>query len=108
MAFRPSYQFPFKFFITTHLGAPSSCCAAWKNAETDFWQYLKMGHAQLKTDFPQICFFAGFPNPSKGASMKKTLIRFILIAAALLAMSATTAMADGGGPAPLCWPGKPC
>lgn len=37
--------------------------------------------------------------------MKKTLIRFILIATALLALSATTAMADGGGPIPLCWPG---
>jgi hypothetical protein len=29
--------------------------------------------------------------------MKKTLVRFILIAAALLALSATTVMADGGG-----------
>jgi len=47
-------------------------------------------------------------NTSKGASMKKTLIRFILIASALLAMSATTAMADGGGLPPLCYPGKPC
>jgi hypothetical protein len=40
--------------------------------------------------------------------MKKTLIRFILIAAALLALSATTAMADGGGLPPLCNPNKPC
>ena len=37
--------------------------------------------------------------------MKKTLIRFILVAAALLALSATTALADGGGPVPLCYPG---
>jgi hypothetical protein len=34
--------------------------------------------------------------------MKKTLIRLVLLAAALLAMSATTAMADGGGFPPLC------
>jgi len=40
--------------------------------------------------------------------MKKTLIRLILVATALLAMSATTAMADGGGDPPLCPPGKPC
>jgi hypothetical protein len=40
--------------------------------------------------------------------MKKTLIRLILAATVLLAMSTTTAMADGGGPAPLCWPGTPC
>ena len=40
--------------------------------------------------------------------MKKTLIRFILIAAALLALSATTALADGGGFPPLCPPGKQC
>ncbi len=40
--------------------------------------------------------------------MKKTLIRLILLAAALLAMSATTAMADGGGFPPLCPPGKQC
>jgi hypothetical protein len=48
--------------------------------------------------------YEGF-QPRKGASMKKTLIRFILIAAALLALSATTAMADGGGPSPTCFPG---
>jgi len=36
--------------------------------------------------------------------MKKTLIRLILLAAALLALSATTAMADGGGLPPLCYP----
>jgi len=40
--------------------------------------------------------------------MKKTLIRFILVAAALLALSATTAMADGGGFPPLCYPGTHC
>jgi hypothetical protein len=40
--------------------------------------------------------------------MKKTLIRLILAATVLLAMSATTAMADGGGSPPLCWPGKQC
>jgi hypothetical protein len=40
--------------------------------------------------------------------MKKTLIRSILIAAALLTLSATTALADGGGSPPLCPPGKPC
>jgi hypothetical protein len=34
--------------------------------------------------------------------MKNTLVRFILLAAVLLAMSATTAMADGGGLPPLC------
>jgi hypothetical protein len=39
--------------------------------------------------------------------MKKTLIRFILIAAALLALSTATAMADGGGPSPTCFPGRP-
>lgn len=37
--------------------------------------------------------------------MKNTLIRLILVATALLALSATTAMADGPGPLPLCWPG---
>jgi len=36
--------------------------------------------------------------------MKKTLIRLILAATVLLALSATTAMADGPGPLP-CWPG---
>jgi hypothetical protein len=36
--------------------------------------------------------------------MKKTLIRLILIATALLALSATTALADGGGIPPICWP----
>jgi len=66
-----------------------------------------MGHAQLKTDFPQICFFAGSQHKQR-STMKKTLIRFILIAAALLALSATTAMADGGGLPPLCNPNKPC
>ncbi|HET9366384.1 MAG TPA: hypothetical protein VFP71_15365 [Candidatus Angelobacter sp.] len=40
--------------------------------------------------------------------MKKTLIRLVLVVTALLALSATTALADGGGPAPLCYPGKPC
>ena len=40
--------------------------------------------------------------------MKKTLIRFILIATALLALSATTTMAEGGGPMPQCWPGTAC
>jgi len=40
--------------------------------------------------------------------MKNTLIRLVLLAAALLAMSATTAMADGGGSPPLCPPGKQC
>ena len=39
--------------------------------------------------------------------MKKTLIRLVLLAAALLAMSATTALADGGGIPPLCKPGTP-
>jgi len=39
--------------------------------------------------------------------MKKTLIRFILITAALLALSTTTALADGGGIPPLCKPGSP-
>ena len=39
--------------------------------------------------------------------MKKTLIRFILIAAALLALSTTTALADGGGNLPLCYPPRP-
>jgi hypothetical protein len=37
--------------------------------------------------------------------MKKTLIRFILAATVMLALSAPAAMADGGGPVPLCWPG---
>jgi len=37
--------------------------------------------------------------------MKKTLVRFILIAAALLALSTTTALADGGGPSPTCFSG---
>jgi len=36
--------------------------------------------------------------------MKKTLIRLVLIAAALLALSTTTALADGGGIPPICWP----
>jgi len=40
--------------------------------------------------------------------MKKMLIRLILAATVLLALSATTALADGGGPAPLCWPGTVC
>jgi hypothetical protein len=40
--------------------------------------------------------------------MKNTLIRFFLIAAALLAMSATTALADGGGSIPWCPPGHVC
>ena len=40
--------------------------------------------------------------------MKKTLIRLILAATVLLALSATTAMADGGGPLPLCYPGTHC
>ncbi|MBZ5504065.1 MAG: hypothetical protein LAO78_01140 [Acidobacteriia bacterium] len=39
--------------------------------------------------------------------MKKTIVRLILAAAALLALSATTAMADGGGLPPLCKPGQP-
>ena len=39
--------------------------------------------------------------------MKKTLIRLILAATVLLALSATTAMADGGGPSPTCFPGRP-
>jgi hypothetical protein len=43
-------------------------------------------------------------TPDKGATMKKTLIRLILAATVLLALSATTAMADGPGPLP-CWPG---
>lgn len=37
--------------------------------------------------------------------MKKTLVRFILVATALLALSSTTAMADGPGPSPTCLPG---
>ena len=37
--------------------------------------------------------------------MKKTIVRIILMAGILLAMSATTALADGGGPMPLCFPG---
>lgn len=37
--------------------------------------------------------------------MKKRLIRFILIGTALLALSATSAMADRPGPLPLCYPG---
>jgi len=40
--------------------------------------------------------------------MKNTLVRLILIAAALLVMSATTAMADGGGSIPWCPPGQVC
>lgn len=40
--------------------------------------------------------------------MKKTLIRLVLLGAALLAVSATPAMADGGGDPPLCWPGTTC
>jgi hypothetical protein len=40
--------------------------------------------------------------------MKKTLIRLILVAAALLALSATTALADGGGSIPWCPPGANC
>jgi hypothetical protein len=40
--------------------------------------------------------------------MKKTLIRLILAATILLALSATTAMADGGGPIPWCPPGATC
>jgi hypothetical protein len=47
----------------------------------------------------------GYKNPYQGATMKKTLIRLILAATVLLALSATTAMADGGGPIPQCWPG---
>ena len=40
--------------------------------------------------------------------MKKTMVRIILVAGILLAMSATTAMADGGGPIPVCYPGEHC
>ena len=40
--------------------------------------------------------------------MKKTLIRFVLVAGMLLGLSATTAMADGGGFPPLCYPGTHC
>lgn len=40
--------------------------------------------------------------------MKKTLIRLILAATVLLALSATTAIAEGGGPIPQCWPGVGC
>ena len=44
----------------------------------------------------------------QGATMKKTLIRFVLVAGMLLGLSATTAMADGGGFPPLCYPGTHC
>jgi hypothetical protein len=49
-----------------------------------------------------------FKNPTKGAIVKRTIVRLILVASILLALSATTAMADGGGPIPLCYPDKPC
>jgi hypothetical protein len=51
---------------------------------------------------------AGLQKPDQGATMKKTLIRLILAATILLALSATTAMADGGGFPPLCYPGTHC
>jgi hypothetical protein len=54
--------------------------------------------------FFRLMLFAGF-HPKQRSIMKKTLIRLILVGAALLALSATTAMADGGGPVPLCFPG---
>ena len=40
--------------------------------------------------------------------MKKTMVRIILVAGLLLAISATTALADGGGIPPLCYPGTNC
>jgi hypothetical protein len=39
--------------------------------------------------------------------MKKTLTRWVFMAAVLLALSTTTALADGGGIPPLCKPGSP-
>ena len=52
--------------------------------------------------------FRVYKNPDKEHPMKKTLIRLILAATVLLALSATTAMADGGGFPPLCYPGTHC
>ena len=46
----------------------------------------------------------GFLTQAKEHSMKN-MIRLILLAAALLGLSATTALADGGGPSPTCFPG---
>src|SRR5262249_35555414 len=58
--------------------------------------------------FLGLCFFPGFSTQAKGASMKKTLIRLILVAAAFLALSTTTALPDGGGMPPWCPPGHVC
>jgi len=50
-----------------------------------------------------------FTTPTKGASVKKTLVRIILVAGALcLPMSAPTAQADGGRPPPLCLAANHC
>lgn len=54
--------------------------------------------------FPLMLLSLGLQKPDKGATVKKTLVRIILVVGALFAMSATTAMADGGGNPPLCWP----
>jgi hypothetical protein len=73
------------------------------------YEIRERGAIQMKASFPRIMLsLPGVPPQSKGASMKNTLIRFFLIAAALLALSATTALADGGGFPPLCPPGKVC
>jgi len=72
----------------------SASKTALQTSETD-----QLGKSQFFADYASLG-----SNPSKGATMKKTLIRLILLAAAFLALSATTAMADGGGNMPLCWP----
>jgi len=51
---------------------------------------------------------SSFQKPDKGAIVKKTMFRIILLASILLTLSATTALADGGGFPPLCYPGTNC
>jgi len=84
-------------------------------ASQDFCQFFfltlkaaRSGHYRKIASLLGLCFSARVSNPAKEHSMKKTLVRLIFVTAALLALSATTAMADGGGSIPWCPPGQVC
>jgi len=52
---------------------------------------------------------SGKSNPTEGVKrMKRKLVKLLLVALLLSAWGATPALAEGGGPVPLCFPGTPC
>ena len=93
-------------FCTTGFGSgPDSVFA-------DFGKWLKLLH-----HFGWRYLWAGIsfllPAAKKAAhkgelDMKKTIVRMILAILFLVASGSTPILADGPGPAPLCYPGEPC